>query len=258
MKFKPSLIVFAISGSVLSSGCASIQTKSAEYIVIKPHGTTKPSATVILAHGCDGFSDNNGQGYKNRAQLIAQRFNYNVVLYDAFKPRGWMSDEVCTGARGANANAVPPVQRVEDTKQIARWVQGQSWHKGKISFIGYSHGGSVAMAVANDEEASKLISSAVAYYPNCEEWYIGARINKPRIPTLVHLGEEDNWTPMRHCLPYKDHPNYTMHIYKNATHAWESGVNVIAIGKWPIRFNLDATHRAEIRTQEFFDRTLKD
>jgi dienelactone hydrolase len=239
-----------------STGCASLETRSNEYIVIKPFGIAKPVPTVIMAHGCEGFSSSDGLSYRNRASLIAQRFGYNVILYDAFKPRGWFTDEVCTGARGANANAVPPVQRVEDTKQIARWVKQQSWHTGKISFIGYSHGGSVALAIANDQEASKLVSSAVAYYPNCDSSYIGSHIDKPLIPTLVHLGEADNWTPMAGCIQHKDKTNYQMAVYKNATHAWESGFNGTAIEKWPIRFNLEATHAAEMLTQEFFNKTL--
>ncbi len=243
--------------SFISTGCASLETRSNEYIVIKPYGLNKAVPTVIMAHGCEGFSSSNGIGYRNRASLIAQRFGYNVILYDAFKPRGWISDEVCTGERGANANAVPPVRRVEDTKQIAQWVKQQSWHTGKISFIGYSHGGSVALAIANDPEASKLVSSAVAYYPNCDSGYIGSRIDKPLIPTLVHLGEADNWTPMEGCLRHKDKPNYQMVVYKNATHAWEAGYNGTAIGKRPIRFNLEATHAAEVLTQEFFNKTLK-
>ncbi len=255
MKLKTAFFILSVVvGSVLNVGCASMQTKSADYIVIKPNEQTAPRPTVILAHGCDGFSRIDGLSYKNRAYLIAQSSNYNVVLYDAFKPRGILADEVCTGARGANP--VPPIHRVEDSKQIARWIQTQPWHRGKISFVGYSHGGSVAMAIANDEEASKLISSSVAYYPKCDESYIGSRINKPRIPTLVHLGEDDNWTPMRYCLPYKDHPNYTMHIYKNATHAWELGFNIMAIGKWPVRYNPEATQEAANRTREFFRKTL--
>jgi dienelactone hydrolase len=250
--------LIALVGLMLAStGCASLETRSNEYILIRPHGLNKPVPTVIMAHGCEGFSDSNGQGYRNRANLIAQRFDYNVILYDAFKPRGWTSDEVCTGARGANANAVPPILRVEDTKQIAQWIQKQSWHTGKISFIGYSHGGSVALAIANNPDASKLISSVVAYYPNCDSSYIGSRIDKPLIPALVHLGEQDNWTPIQGCLNHKDKPNYEMVVYKNATHAWDAGFNGTAIGKWPIRFNMDATHSAEIRTQEFFNKTLK-
>jgi dienelactone hydrolase len=63
---------------------------------------------------------------------------------------------------------------------------------------------------------------------------------------------------MQFCLTHKNHSNYSMYVYKNATHAWESGVNTTAIGKWPIRFNLDATQLAEDRTREFFDKTLKD
>ena len=254
---RPNQVAIFLFLSSFISASLSLETKPSEYIVLRPQGIDKPVSTVIMAHGCDGFAYNNGQGYKNRATLIAQRFNYNVVLYDAFKPRGWMSDEVCTGVNRTNANPVPPYLRIEDTKQIARWIQQQEWHTGKISLIGYSHGGSLALAVANDENASKLISSAVAYYPNCDTSYIGKGTDKPLIPTLVHLGEDDNWTPIGGCLRYRDHPNYEMVVYKNATHAWEAGFNGTAIGRWPIRCNWEATHEAEVRTREFFNKTLQ-
>ena len=62
---------------------------------------------------------------------------------------------------------------------------------------------------------------------------------------------------MRFCLRHHDQPNYTMHIDKGATHAWESGANTIAIGKWPIRFDLEATHTSEERTRDFLEKTLR-
>ncbi|MEN9763673.1 MAG: hypothetical protein RI906_3499 [Pseudomonadota bacterium] len=250
-------LAVAITAGLISVGCSSLQTNSRDYVLVRPYGLQKPTPTVIMAHGCDGFFYDKGRGYRNKANLIAHRFNYNVVLYDAFSPRGWRTDEVCTGHGTHNGNPVPPVVRVEDTKQIARWVLTQPWHTGAISVIGYSHGGSVAMAVANDKEAAALIISAIAFYPNCEESYIGSSIGHPLIPTLVHLGEADHWTPMHFCLRYQDQPHYTMHIYKGATHAWESGVNTIAIGKWPIRFDLEATHTSEERTRDFLEKTLR-
>lgn len=257
MNYKLVKFTAIIFSGVLSSACTTVAADPSQYIVIKPYGNTSPVPTVIMAHGCDGFTYDRGQGYKNRANLIANRYNYNVVLYDAFTPRGWVKDEVCTGERGAGANPVPPVRRVEDTKKIAKWVYQQSWHTGKISFIGYSHGGSVGLAIANDREAAKLISSVVSYYPNCDSQYIGSRIDQPHIPTLVHLGDADNWTPMWACLNHNGVKNYTMHVYKNATHAWESGANTVAIGKWPIRYNMDAAQLAEDRTKIFFDINLK-
>jgi len=259
MKFKSIFVVLAVAGIIGNlGGCAFAQLKTNpdEYKVIRPYGVKEPTATVILAHGCDGFSYSKGYGYRRRANAIAQTDNYNVVLYDAFTPRGWKYDEVCTGDRGAGANAVPPYLRIEDAKQIAQWIQQQPWHKGKISFIGYSHGGSVAMALANDEEASKLISSAVAYYPNCDEGYIRHSTGRPLIPTMVHMGEADVWTPPAACLRYKDRPNYEMFLYKDATHAWDAQSNFTAIGRWQIRYNMDAEALAEKRTNEFFKRTL--
>jgi dienelactone hydrolase len=257
MRSKNFLLGLLLSLGLANSACTALQTDPGNYVVIRPHGAQTPAPTVIMAHGCDGFYYDKGRGYRNKANLIAHRYDFNVVLYDAFTPRGWAADEVCTGDRTTNGSPVPPVLRVEDTRQIARWIMKQAWHTGGISLIGYSHGGSVAMAAANDQEAAGLIRSAVAFYPNCEEGYIGSSIGKPLIPTLVHLGEADHWTPMRYCLKHKDHPNFTMHIYNNATHAWESGVNTIAIGKWPIRFNLEATHVSEERTRRFLDQTLR-
>lgn len=138
-------LAVAITAGLISVGCSSLQTNSRVYILVRPYGLQKPTPTVIMAHGCDGFFYDKGRGYRNKANLIG----------------------------------------------------------------------------------------------------------RPLIPTLVHLGEADHWTPMRFCLRYQDQPHYTMHIYKGATHAWESGVNTIAIGKWPIRFDLEATHTSEERTRDF-------
>jgi len=245
-RFRLNLISLLFLGSL--SGCATqFKTNPEEIVVIRSKTMSHSNPTIIFAHGCDGAK---GKNYRQRAEALSRDNNSNVVIYDSFAPRGHKN--LC--GRG---HIVPPDLRVTDTKEIAQWVLKQPWHKGKISFIGYSHGGSVGLALSNDREAATLISSVVSYYPSCNEKWIRSPIGNPLIPIMVHFGDIDQWTPMAECLQYKNHPNYKMFIYENSTHGFEAGYDFMALGVHPIRYNIPATLLAGTRTNEFFKETLK-
>jgi dienelactone hydrolase len=241
---KNKLISLLLLAGVLTYVPTQAEVDARDLIIIRTWGAKN---TVIFAHGCDGAK---GHSYRRRAEKLAKANDVNVVIYDAFVPRGYK--DVC--GRGHIVNVE---MRLQDTKEIARWVSRQTWHRGKISFIGYSHGGSVGLAVATDKEATELISSVVSYYPTCNQKWIQAPINDPVIPIMVHFGDSDDWTPSTECMLYKDHPNYKMLTYKNTTHAFDIGLDTVSLGKYRITYNEEASRLAEKNTNEFFKETLK-
>src|SRR5256885_466770 len=81
----------------------------------------------------------------------------------------------------------------------------------RIAIVGWSHGGSTTLATVNarDREvaafrdkagAPPFFRAAVAFYPGCglsmragEQWH-------PAVPTRIHIGALDDWTPAKSCV----------------------------------------------------------
>lgn len=178
-------------------------TRFNEEVKIKITKQTKwdPSPTIIVLHGCDGAKPH----YENWLRII-NSWGYNAILPDSFGSRNVYN--VCQHPGGVNVK-----QRSEDIAAIAEWINQQTWHKGKIGVIGFSHGGWSILQASNFPINDK-ISAMIAYYPWCERMY-----NNPKIPVQIHIGLNDDWTPAARCVNLDD--AYDFHTYENSTHGFD-------------------------------------
>lgn len=160
-------------------------------IALVTHGTTgdKPNnGTVILLHGCSGPNTM----YENFASLLAGE-NFNAIIIDSWGYRGM--------AHGHGPNSVCSTysvtgrDRLEEVYKAVEWINKQQWHKGNIYLIGWSHGGMTALAASKDKQLEKGITKSVAFYPYC----LPGHFTNPTIPTQIHIGKDDNWTPAWRC-----------------------------------------------------------
>lgn len=228
-------------------------------LIINTYPLKTPSPTVIYAHGCSGL-DGAYLDWKNKLN----GWGYNVVQPDSLRSRG--SNSAC------KANSVGNVthnDRLEDVLKTAEWVKKQPWHKGKIGVIGFSQGGMAALNLSanggtlyaytaetpRDVYKNTNISATVAYYPYCQPDHV-----KAKIPTLILVGESDDWTPPFYChhLP-KENPNIELKIYPGVHHSFDTpGLNQINRYGYMIKYDTDAAEDAEKRTKTFFEKYLKN
>jgi carboxymethylenebutenolidase len=109
---------------------------------------------------------------------------------------------------------------------------------GKVGIIGYCMGGSVAFLSATRLDG---LSAAVGYYggqiaQSCDE--------KPRIPTMLHFGDQDQSIPMTDVEKIKKaRPETPIFVYK-AGHGFHCDERA--------SFNAEAAQVAACRSQEFF------
>lgn len=149
-----------------------------------PNGTG-PFPAVILLHGCGGPS--------GRDELWAERlrqWGYLVLRVNSFAPRGLKS--VCGGG------ILEPQERVADVLAAMTYLRSRSdVDPSRIAMAGWSHGaGAVLMTMGvAPEEPEQGFRAAIAFYPGCSR----ARPWKAKTPTLMLLGEIDDWTPSRPC-----------------------------------------------------------
>ena len=214
--------------------------------------------TVVVAHGCDGLK---GGSYNDWARMMTL-WGYNAVLIDSYAARGYPVG-ICD-----RASMVIPSERAEDLADLAWWIKQQSWHKGGIAVIGFSAGGSTTLNIASNRDIASRFVATVSYYPACgsnpQRTYPGRDFSVPLIPSLIHFGGSDDWTPPDLCYPYVQ--KYEHYTYPNATHGWDipgparNLKNVSGPYGRPIdtvmRYNKIADQTARQRTRDFLDKAL--
>ena len=80
-----------------------------------------------------------------------------------------------------------------------RCGRGAAGGAGGVLLIGWSHGGSTALAAVQAPVPAGLIRAAVALYPGCRRIGEATPAFIPAAPVLMLLGADDDWTPARFC-----------------------------------------------------------
>lgn len=177
-----SLVAVAVAGTLDNE---SFQDSVRRYDRFHVPDGTGPFPAVILLHGCGGPS--------GRDELWTERlrnWGYLVLRVNSFAPRGLKS--VCGGG------ILPPQERVPDVLTALTHLRSRSdIDPSRIAMAGWSHGGSTVLMTmgAAPQEPDKGFRGAIAFYPGCNR----VRPWRAKTPTLILLGELDDWTPSGPC-----------------------------------------------------------
>ena len=215
-----------------------------------------PHPTVIVGHGCDGLKLN--PVLFDWARTL-NSWGYNAVFYDSFAYKGYDDGRICT-----DGLLVSPEYRAREAEDAAKWIKEQPWHKGKIAYLGESHGGSTALRISKAKNPETNISAVVAFYPWCHIWVMGSPTldktsEKPdwgyfmNLPTQVHLAGGDDWTPAWEC---KDIKNAEMYEYDKVTHAFDLNAPDRTLYGHKLKYDRKATALSRERVKKFLEENL--
>jgi dienelactone hydrolase len=80
----------------------------------------------------------------------------------------------------------------------------------RIALVGWSHGGSATLYAINAKDpevaafratpGAPFFRAAVAFYPGCRAPLKAKDHWQPGVPTRIHIGELDDWTPAKPCV----------------------------------------------------------
>jgi dienelactone hydrolase len=214
--------------------------------LLRPDGDG-PFPAVVHLHGCGGLLDNrriaDGKQFTN--------WGYVTLMVDSFATRG--IKEACA--------ARPIPSRQADAMGALIYLSKLPFvDPTRIAVVGYSQGGSAALNVASVQPAGLFempaglkYKAAVAYYPSCS-----AADDEFAIPTLVFIGELDDWSLAAECRRMMNRQDgkgalVKLVVFPEAFHSFDSpsaGYGVRYFGHW-LRYNADATKRAAAQMRRF-------
>lgn len=240
LKIACTMVMITLLGACASTDQA---TDSVDIELIQPNNLPKP--TVMVLHGCDG---QRSKSWHSQARIYSD-WGYNVVMVDSFTRRGYSN--VCS-----DGHKVHPRLRALDVQQAVDYINRQSWHRGGIVVVGYSHGGAVALNVAANPDVTG-ITAVVAFYPHCGTYFIGQNYWYNRVPVTIHIGDRDTWTPPGICMRESwTGVAYQFNVYANSYHGFDRGGEPRTYMGHYLELNSAATELAYSRVREFLAREL--
>jgi len=214
----------------------------------KPDGNG-PFPAVVHLHGCGGLAEER----RISAEKQFTNWGYVTLIVDSFATRG-IKDACAAGDRLPSRQA--------DAMGALIYLSTLPFVDPKrIAVVGYSQGGMAALNIASSHSVKLFemppdvqYKAAVAYYPMC-----GAASDELVIPTLVLIGELDDWSRAAECRwlmkrwDRKSAPLKVV-IFPEVYHSFDSAAagpyGTRYYGHW-LRYNKDATARAAAETRDF-------
>jgi dienelactone hydrolase len=151
-----------------------------------------------------------------------------------------------------------PADRTEDVVKAIAWISQQSWHLGSIGLVGYSHGGAVALNIAQ-RGGIKGLTAMVSFYPSCRLNFTGGPYWSSNTPLEIHIGDQDglNLQGIQHSCHLNDtttNSNYHLYMYPGAYHAFDTPkpYRLNAEG-YPMEYNSAVTELSYSRVKKFLD-----
>jgi dienelactone hydrolase len=242
---------------------------------------------LVALHGCSGmYSSLKGHEDRLSERLMARadmllNEGYALVFPDSFGARG--RHEVCTIKAGEST--IPATKRKLDALgALAFLAARRDIARDKIALIGWSHGGSAALAAINarDREvaafrersgAPPFFRAAIMFYPGCRVSLAAGERWTTDVPTRIFAAELDDWTPAKPCVDLGTNAAtrnvpLKVTVFADAPHGFDApgstivhrtdvpnGVNPgegVHVGAYP-----QAREKANVKLRAFLDEQLR-
>lgn len=212
-----------------------------------------PSPAVVLLHSCNG----NWQRTDERWGKLIASWGYVTLTVDSFGPRGIDS------CRNAERDEL----QLDAYRALKFLVRLPSVDPARVAVLGFARGGAMALRAVEHGFLEKIspnkFGAAVAFYPPCSrlKGYM-------TVPTLILIGELDDWTPAEECRNMVDGRDawgisrqergapVKLIVYSGAYHAFDAPGPKNPIEGHHLEFNQSATDQASEALREFLGTSI--
>jgi dienelactone hydrolase len=216
-----------------------------------------PSPAVVLLHSCNG----NWRRLDQRWGTRIAAWGYVTLAVDSFGPRGLHS--TCT-------NGSPQEMAFDAYRALAFLAKQPYVDPARVAALGFSQGGWLALASVErgvvEQRSPYKFAAAIAFYPPCR-----AIKGNMTVPTLIMIGELDDWTPAQECRNLAEGEDtygvsrqkdlgipVKLLIYPGAHHAFDAPnlkMPIELLGHH-LEYNESAAEQASIALHEFLESTI--
>lgn len=235
---------------------ASPQPLTLQGYLRRPDGAG-PFPAVVLLHGCAGGAERLDQ---NWGAKIAS-WGYVTLTIDNFGPRG---------LKNTCASVAPLDLGFDAYRGLNYLVRQQFVDPKRVALVGFSQGGWLTLwsveRGAVEQMSGNKFRAVAAFYPPCK----GSK-GIMTIPTLILIGESDDWTPAEACRNMVDGRDdwgvsrqkgegapVRLIVYPDAYHAFDipSLQTPIQYLGHHLEFSKSATDRSIDALREFLDMNI--
>jgi dienelactone hydrolase len=213
-----------------------------------------PSPAVVLLHSCNG----NWRRLDERWGKRIASWGYVTLTVDSFGPRGLKN----------TCDSGSPVDLASDAYRALRFLVQQPFvDPARVVALGFSQGGWLALTSvergAVERASPNKFRAAIAFYPPC-----GGFKDDMTVPTLILVGERDDWTPADECRNMVDGRDswgisrekgqgvpIRLVVYPDAYHAFDVPTLQTSVQYFGhhLEFNQPATDRSIDAVRQFLD-----
>jgi dienelactone hydrolase len=224
---------------------ASVEVTSELY---RPPGNG-PFPAVVLLHPCSGRLP------AELEQADAVRFTaqgYALLAVDSFGARG--IDGGCSGG-GSSVDVVMDAYGALNRLASLPFIDAN-----RIALVGYSNGATVTLMAVAFDGVERLFDhrfqAAIAYYPFCS-----GQSPEVSAPTLILMGERDEWTPARDCRALlarhkKLGGELRLVVYPEARHGFNLELEPRRSFGYPLEYDATASKAAWTESAAFLRRAF--
>ena len=221
--------------------------------LFKPAGA-RPLPALVYMSDCKGLGIMEERAQEKVVFDEATSKGFAMLIVDPFTPRG-ERDTVC-GKLTAETAPVYSARGGGDAIAAISALKAMPDIDPKHIFLqGYGLGANsslVAVDSTNPASCDTKVAGVIAYYPSC-----GDKVD-PTVPTLIMIGDKDDWTPAAACDQVKGKANVELVVYPGATYAFTMPIDfAIELNGRHIAYDEKTTRDALARADAFMAAHMK-
>jgi dienelactone hydrolase len=216
-----------------------------------------PFPVVILLHPCGGLDEVVLTTLRAHSRELLSS-GFATLILDSYGPRNLTGGKMCSD-RLYRSDIRYGIRRDDAFNAMAALQRHANISEENIFLLGLSDGGSAALLSAKGGPVDHFRAIA-SYYPDCGK-LLGGVGYVYKSPTIVFVGEKDNWTPPAECIKSKSPgvvtgAEFEVISYPIAYHGFDQPRPMRKVLGYTMAYDREATVDSRKRYIEFFIKNL--